>query len=285
MEGFIMSSNTVVRTNGMSNIAHTALKAQGNALNKSSQRLATGKKVNSAADDAAGLAISDKMTAQIRGLDMASKNTEDGVSLIQTAESNVGEINNMVQRIRELAVQAANGTLESGSDATGYDRQKIQDEVDQLTDEINAMASRAQFNKLKLNSTTTVTFQVGANKGETVGLKLSKIDATALTLNSTTAKLDTQSGAQALIETCDNALTTVESYRARLGAMQNRLEFTDSNLQSTSNNLQDARSGIEDADMATEMSNYTSANVLQQAATSMLAQANQSTQNILSLLG
>jgi flagellin len=283
MEGFIMSSNTVVRTNGMSNIAHTALKAQGNALNTASQRLATGKKVNSAADDAAGLAISDKMTAQIRGLDMASKNTEDGVSLIQTAESNVGEINDMVQRIRELAVQASNGTLESGGNASGEDRKKIQEEVDQLTAEITAMASRAQFNKLKLNTTTSITFQVGANEGETVSMSLTKIDATALTL--VNASLNTQSDAQALITTCDNALTTVESYRARLGAMQNRLEFTDSNLQTTSNNLQDARSGIEDADMATEMSNYTSANVLQQAATSMLAQANQSTQNILSLLG
>jgi flagellin len=278
MEGFIMSSNTVVRTNGMSNVAHTALKAQGSALNKASQRLATGKKVNSAADDAAGLAISDKMTAQIKGLDMASKNTEDGVSLIQTAESNVSEINTMVQRIRELAVQSANGTNESDDD-----RKLIQKEVDQLTQEIDAMASRAKFNKLTLNTTSGLTFQVGANNGESVSLQLSKVDCTTIGLSSTVS-LSTQSAAQSLISACDSALTYIEKYRATLGAMQNRLEYTDENLQATSNNLQDARSGIEDADMGTEMSNYTAANVLQQAATSMLAQANQSTQNILSLL-
>jgi flagellin len=276
MEGFIMSSNTVVRTNGMSNIAHTALKAQGNALNKASQRLATGKKVNSAADDAAGLAISDKMTAQIKGLDMASKNTEDGISLIQTAESNVSEINTMVQRIRELAVQSANGTNESDAD-----RQLIQQEVTQLTNEINEMASRATFNKLTLNTTDGVTFQVGANSGESVSISLQKIDCSGIGLS---GGLSTQDDATTLIATCDSALTTIEQYRATLGAMQNRLEYTDENLQTTSNNLQDARSGIEDADMGTEMSNYTAANVLQQAATSMLAQANQSTQNILSLL-
>jgi flagellin len=278
MEGFIMSSNTVVRTNGMSNIAHTALKAQGSSLNKASQRLATGKKVNSAADDAAGLAISDKMTAQIKGLDMASKNTEDGVSLIQTAESNVSEINTMVQRIRELAVQSANGTNESNNDRT-----LIQKEVDQLTQEIDAMALRAKFNKLTLNSTDTISFQVGANNGEAVSITLSKIGCAEIGLGSSVS-LSTQTDAQTLLNTCDTALTYIESYRATLGAMQNRLEYTDSNLQATSNNLQDARSGIEDADMGTEMSNYTSANVLQQAATSMLAQANQSTQNILSLL-
>jgi flagellin len=275
-----MSSNTVVRTNGMSNQAHTALKAQGNALNKASKRLATGKKVNSAADDAAGLAISDKMTAQIRGLDMASKNTEDGVSLIQTAESNVAEINNMVQRIRELAVQSANGTNESNAD-----RQLIQKEVGQLTQEIDEMAKRAKFNKLTLSTTDTLTFQVGANKGEQVSLALQDISCTGISLGgAANRKLGTQTDAQALISTCDVALGNIEKYRATLGAMQNRLEFTDSNLQATSNNLRDARSGIEDADMATEMSNFTSANVLQQAATSMLAQANQSTQNILSLL-
>jgi flagellin len=278
MEGFIMSSNTVVRTNGMSNIAHTALKAQGSALNKASQRLATGKKVNSAADDAAGLAISDKMTAQIKGLDMASKNTEDGISLIQTAESNVSEINTMVQRIRELSVQSANGTNESDAD-----RQLIQKEVDQLTNEIDQMASRAKFNKLTLNTSTAVSFQVGANNGEAVSMTFKKVGCTDIGLTGTIS-LSTQTNAQTLIGTCDSALKYIEEYRATLGAMQNRLEYTDENLQTTSNNLQDARSGIEDADMGTEMSNYTSANVLQQAATSMLAQANQSTQNILSLL-
>jgi len=281
-----MASNTVVRTNGQANVAHTALKAQGNALNKASKRLATGKKVNNAADDAAGLAISDKMTAQIRGLDMASKNTEDGVSLIQTAESNVAEINNMVQRIRELAVESANGTNEKGAGTAtdAGDRGLIQKEVDQLTAEIDKMASRAKFNKLELNSSETLTFQVGANKGETVGLKLQSINCSALSLNGKTS-VYSQALAQQVISQCDIALGKIEKYRAQLGAMQNRLEFTDTNLQSTSNNLKDARSGIEDADIGTEMANYTSSNVLQQAATSMLAQANQSNQNLLSLIG
>ena len=284
-----MASNTVVRTNGQANVAHTALKAQGNALNKASKRLATGKKVNNAADDAAGLAISDKMTAQIRGLDMASKNTEDGVSLIQTAESNVAEINNMVQRIRELAVEAANGTNEKGkqpgtADKSG-DRDLIQKEVSQLTAEINAMASRAKFNKLELNSTAALTFQVGANKGETVKLDLKSISCAGLSLTTAKTTVLSQGDAQKTISYCDAALGYIEKYRAELGAMQNRLEFTDTNLQATSNNLKDARSGIEDADIGTEMANYTSSNVLQQAATSMLAQANQSNQNLLSLIG
>jgi len=280
-----MASNTVVRTNGQSNIAHTALKAQGNSLNKASKRLSTGKKVNNAADDAAGLAISDKMTAQIRGLDMASKNTEDGVSLIQTAESNVAEINNMVQRIRELAVESANGTNEAGQAGNRGDRALIQKEVDQLTAEINAMADRAKFNKLTLNTSTKLTFQVGANKGETVALSLRKISCGGLTLTAAKTAVSTQSLAQSTIQNCDDALGIIEKYRAELGAMQNRLEFTDTNLQQTSNNLKDARSGIEDADIGTEMANYTSSNVLQQAATSMLAQANQSKQNLLSLIG
>jgi len=272
-----MSSNTVVRTNGRANTAHTALKAQGVSLNRAAKRLATGKKVNSAADDAAGLAISDKMTAQIRGLDMASKNTEDGISLIQTTESNVAQINNMVQRIRELAVQSANGTNEADDD-----RDLIQKEVDQLSTEIDEMAGRAQFNKLTLSSATTLTFQVGANKDETATLALQEIDCAGISLSA--AKVDTQTDAQNQISVCDTALKNIESYRATLGAMQNRLEFTDTNLQNTSNDLRDARSGIEDADLGNEMANYTQANVLQQAATSMLAQANQSSQNLLSLI-
>jgi flagellin len=271
----------------MSNNARTALKAQGNALNQASNRLSTGKRINSAADDAAGLAISDKMTAQIRGLDMASKNTEDAISLIQTAESNVAEINNMVQRIRELAVQSANDT-NTGSDnttSTSTDRQKLQTEVTELLTEIDAMAGRAEFNELKLSSSKQLVFHVGANANQTVGLQLQSINCKALGLSTSTVNISTRTGAEAVIKLADKALSETETYRAKLGAMQNRLDYTDSNLQATSNNLQDARSGIEDADMAEEMANFTAANVLQQAATSMTAQANQSAQNILSLLG
>lgn len=276
-----MSSNTVINTNGRSTTSRIALKAQGNKINRASKRLATGKKVNSAADDAAGLAISDKMTAQIRGLDMASKNTEDGISLIQTVESNVGEINNMVQRIRELAVQSANDTNEG---AAGADRAKIQEEVNQLTAEIDSMAGRAEFNKIKLNSTGQLKFQVGANKDQTIGLQLQSITCAKLNSGLSGINISTQASANDAISTCDAALKTVETYRAKLGAVQNRLEFTDSNVQNVSNNLQDARSGIVDADIAKEMSDLTASNTLQQAAISMVAQANSSSQNLMSLL-
>lgn len=273
-----MSSNTVINTNGRSTTSRIALKAQGNKINRASKRLATGKKVNSAADDAAGLAISDKMTAQIRGLDMASKNTEDGISLIQTVESNVGEINNMVQRIRELAVQSANDTNE------GADRSKIQEEVNQLTAEIDSMAGRAEFNKIGLNSNRQLKFQVGANNDQTIGLQLQSISCVKLSSALANVKIGEQASANAAIGICDDALKTVEEYRAKLGAVQNRLEFTDSNVQNVSNNLQDARSGIVDADIAKEMSELTASNTLQQAAISMVAQANSSSQNLMSLL-
>ena len=271
-----MAVNTVVRTNIQAKTAYRNLTSVGNAQTKASARLSSGKKINSAADDAAGLAISDKMTAQIRGLDMAYKNSQDAISMIQTAEGSVSEINNMVQRIRELAVQSANATN------TTEDRNKLQTEVAELMSEINLMAGRTEFNELKLNTTNSFDFQIGANANQTITLNGEKFDCAALSL---TGDISTAANAQTMIDTCDNALKSITTYRATLGALQNRLEYTASNLQVSSENLSSARSRIEDADMAKEMMNFTSANILQQAATSMLAQGNQAPNSVLQLLG
>lgn len=279
-----MSSSTVIRTNYRSLNAHRNLAAVGSSQDKASKRLSSGYKINSAADDAAGLAISEKMKAQIRGLDMASKNAQDATSLIQTAEGSVGEIDNMVQRCRELAVQAATDTNKT------TDRAKLQKEVNQLLEEIDNMANRTKFNEKTLNKEGTLTFQIGANQSEEISLTLQKIDSTALKINDlkgagdTSGIAESRDKASAAITTFDTALDTIASYRAVLGAVQNRLEYTDSNLQTSSENLSNANSRIVDADMASEMSNLTSANVLQQAATAMLAQANSSTQTVLQLL-
>lgn len=277
---------SVINTNTMALTSYRNLTGVVSKQGKASARLSSGKKINSAADDAAGLAISEKMTSQIRGLDMAYKNSQDGISLIQTCEGSVSEINSMVQRIRELAVQSANGVN------TTEDRAKLQEEVNQLTAEIDKMASRTEFNELQLNTVGTFDFHIGANMSQTISLTTQLINCTGIGLTGTTAgttanaiSISTRTNAEAAISTCSAALKTITTYRAQLGAVQNRLEYTASNLMVSSENLSSARSRIEDADMAKEMMNYTQSNVLQQAATSMLAQANSSTQNVLQLLG
>ena len=290
-----MSINTVINTNVMALTAHRNLSKVGINQSKANNRLASGKKINTAADDAAGLAISDKMKSQIRGLDMASKNAEDATSLIQTAEGSLSEVTNMIQRIRELTVQAANDTN------TQDDRKKINAEVQQLKTEINEIAQRTEFNKRKLTtgafsaSSTNLFFQVGANSGQSLKLNIGAMDATSLGVADITSRFsalaNSASGAGAgtafsdLIGGLDTALSTIATQRANLGANQNRLEYTINNLNVSSENLSAANSRIEDADMAKEMMRLTSANVLQQAATSMLAQANQAPNNITQLLG
>ncbi len=271
-----MSSSTVINTNARALNSNRNLRAVGNKQDKASKRLSSGKKINSAADDAAGLAISEKMKAQIRGLDMASKNAQDATSLVQTAEGYVAEIDNMVQRIRELAVQSATDSNVS------KDREKIDKEVQDLMSEIDSMAGRAEFNKLKLSDdATTLKFHVGANATQTIDLKLEKIDKTGIGLS---GDVKNQTNANNMITTCDGALETITTYRATLGALQNRLEYTNNSLETASENLSQANSRIEDADMAKEMTNITSANVINQAAVSMLAQANQAPQSVLQLL-
>ena len=296
-----MATNTVINTNIRALTSHRNLAMVGANQSKASQRLSSGKKINSAADDAAGLAISDKMRAQIKGLDMAAKNAEDATSLIQTAEGSLTEVTNMVQRIRELAVQAGNDTN------TAEDRQKIAKEMVQLYEEIDAIAGRTEFNGKTLTtgafSTNSLHFQIGANGGQKLGLTIGKMTASALndsfggaikslvnrlaaatagSVNSAEIKGASWSG---FLGAIDKALATVNDQRAKLGASQNRLDYTVKNLNVSSENLSAAKSRIEDTDMAKEMMNLTSANVLQQAATSMLAQANQAPQSITQLLG
>jgi flagellin len=274
-------SNTVVNTNALALNAHRSLKNVGAVQAKASARLSSGLKINSAADDAAGLAISEKMRAQIRGLDQASRNAQDGISLVQTAEGGLSEIGNMVQRIRELGVQAANDTNEA------EDRQKIQTEVDQLKSEIDAMAGRVEFNKKPIltgaYSIAKLVFQVGANASQTVDLNIAAMTLSGLSLTA----IDFATGAAAVtaqLDDLDAALGTISTQRANLGAVQNRLEYTIKSLDISSENLSASESRIRDTDMAKEMMNLTKANVLNQAATSMLAQANQNPQNVLSLL-
>jgi flagellin len=450
MEGFIMSSSTVIRTNVRSLNAHRNLNSVGSSQDKASQRLSSGKKINTAGDDAAGLAISTKMKAQIRGLDMAYKNSQDAVSLVQTAEGSLSEINNMVQRIRELTVQAASDTNTGGTES---DRSKMADEVDQLLEEITNMAGRTEFNtkvlatgnyqigstatkgdgtavdttvktvniedyesadgskkftggnaisfdngtsffirdnsddsitkvglsdlqayltgtgdkddvtiitandiqktddgfmyidggsngkyyfesltddptaidddtwdgytdddkKTYIKDNSSLTFQIGANNRsddaanarQSITMNLANVTADSifgaiqLSDDGSTATIKTatelisdvirgdDSSADDIAEVLDivdAGLDIVTAQRSKLGAVQNRLEYTASNLEVSSENLSTANSRIEDADMATEMTNLTSANVLQQAATSMLAQANSSTQTVLQLL-
>jgi len=285
-------SNMVVRTNVLAINSHRSLKQVGAQQAKSSARLSSGYKVNSAADDAAGLAISEKMRAQIRGLDQASSNAQDAISLIQTAEGGMQEIDNMLQRIRELTVKAANDTLDA--DGTTGDRLKVQDEIQQLATEIDSMSERVEFNKKKIIngsfSATALHFQVGANASQSMTLTIGKLDMATLssTLNTfiTGGSMATAVGASIsdVIANVDDAIEKVTTERSKLGAAQNRLEYTMKSLDISSENLSASESRIRDTDMAKEMMALTQANVLQQAATSMLAQANQAPQSVLQLL-
>jgi flagellin len=260
------------------------MKKVGTMQMTASARLSSGLKINSAADDAAGLAISEKMRSQIRGLDMASKNSQDGISLIQTAEGGMQEIDNMLQRIRELTVQAANQTN------TTSDTLNIAKEVDQLKNEINDMSKRVEFNTKVLLSgdyaDSPIHLQVGANSGQSLGVKIESVGSEDVCLSGVTeAVYAGGSKASEFLDTLDAGLSVVTAARAQLGAYQNRLEYTIKSLDISSENLSASESRIRDADMGKEMMNLTKANVLQQAATSMLAQANQNPQNILQLLG
>lgn len=247
------------------------------ALSKSTEKLSSGYKINRAADDAAGLSISEKMRSQIRGLDQASDNAQDGISLIQTAEGALNEIHSMLQRMNELAVKSANDTNQS------IDRTAIQDEVDQLAAEVTRIASTTQFNKKDLFvSAQTLSLQVGANTNQSIGITLSIIDAK--TLGVSALKVDAYSSANAALSKIQAAINTVSTSRSKLGAVQNRLEYTIANLNSSSENTQAAESRIRDVDMAAEMVKYSKNNILMQAGQSMLAQANSQTQGVLSLL-
>ncbi len=255
-------------------------------LGKSTEKLSSGYRINRAGDDAAGLSISEKMRGQIRGLEQASTNAQDGISLIQTAEGALNETHSILQRMRELAVQASNDTNVS------IDRKSIEKELSALTSEIDRIATQTEFNTKKLmdgtysTGGTTMKFQVGANSGQSIDLNINNMKASALATGLATIKnkVSAFSLATAAITTINSAIKTVSEQRSALGAVQNRLEHTIANADNTAENLQAAESRIRDVDMAKEMVSYSKSNILQQAAQSMLAQANQSTQGVLSLL-
>jgi flagellin len=317
-----MRINTNVSAMTTLRYLNQATDAKSSALTK----LSSGSRINSAADDAAGLAVSEKMKAQIGGLTQAQSNAQDGVSLIQTAEGGLSQIQTMLDRMRDLAVQSSNGTL--GTD----DRKAIDKEFGDLKDEITRIAGTTQFNNKNLLGTdtntapTTFTFQVGANSGQTLSVSISAMNASALglgktvdivdnnnlniaikkgakptvtmTINGVTYETDTavtdsvygdntekdMVSANAAITAIDKAISTVTTQRSTLGATQNRLNYAISNLETSNENLSEANSRIRDVDMAQEMTQFTKANILTQAATSMLAQANAMPNSVTTLL-
>jgi flagellin len=255
--------------------SYNSLAKTSAAISKSMQRLSSGYRINNAADDAAGLGISESMRSQIRGLGQAQKNIQDGASMVQTAEGNLDEVHSMLQRVRELAVQYKNGSLDTTA------RTSIQNEVNQLASEITRIGSSAQFNGINLlNSTTTVSFQVGANDGQQIGINLVDL---ATTVGTSYASLST-SGTTDISE-IDTAITAVSTARASFGAVQNRLDHSLSVAASYQENLTAAESRIRDVDMADEMVALTKNQILSQAGTAMLSQANQAPQSVLRLLG
>ncbi|MCM3315509.1 flagellin Hag [Rummeliibacillus sp. G93] len=261
---------------------HRQLNSASEAQSKSMEKLSSGLRINRAGDDAAGLAISEKMRGQIRGLDMASKNSQDAISMIQTGEGALNETHSILQRMRELAVQAGNDTN------TTEDRGQLQKEVTDLIAEVDRIATTTQFNTQNLldqtgGTTGKFTFQIGANKDQKLEVTFAKMDSASLGIDAVTVATDaaTASGA---IDTLDKAIAKVSDERAQLGAKQNRLEHTINNLNTSSENLTAAESRIRDVDMAKEMMNQTKNSILSQAAQAMLAQANQQPQGVLQLL-
>ena len=245
---------------------------------KATEKLSSGYRINRAGDDAAGLTISEKMRSQIRGLNKASTNAEDGVSLIQTAEGALNEAHSILQRMNELATQAANDTN------TTSDRGAIAKEIAALTSELNRIASTTQFNTMNLldGKFSGKKLQVGALKGQKISIKITTMNANALSVNALSVSTFTKSGSA--MTKIQGAISRVSAQRSALGAIQNRLEHTIANLDTTAENTSAAESRIRDTDMAEAMVEYSKNNILAQAGQSMLAQANQSTQGVLSLL-
>ena len=247
---------------------------------KSTEKLSSGYKINRAADDAAGLAISEQMRRQVRGLTQASANAQDGISMVQTAEGALNEVHDMLQRMNELAVKSANGSNQS------EDRAYIQKEVDALTSEIDRVAQTTTFNeKNLLNTAQTIDLQVGAegDANNKISVKIGAMNATGLSVNG--LSVTTSDTAKSAITKVKDAIKTLNEQRADLGAQQNRLEHTIKNLDNVVENTTSSESSIRDTDMASEMVKYSNNNILAQAGQAMLAQANQSNQGVLSLLG
>lgn len=254
-------------------------------LSKSTEKLSSGYRINRASDDAAGLSISEKMRGQIRGLKQASTNAQDGQSLIQTAEGAMNEIHSVLQRMRELTVQAKNDTY------LQEDRAKIKTEVDQLQSEITRIATQTQFNKMNLltGSYKSMQFQVGANDNQVINLSISRLTASALSVEGIASAIGNTKVSKGSIignqlSIIDAAITKVSTARSNLGAISNRLDHTIANADNMAENLQSSESKIRDVNIASEMVSYSSMSILQQAGQSMLSHANQATQGVLSLL-
>lgn len=293
-----------INTNTAAMNTYTKYTAAANAKASALEKLSSGSRINTAADDAAGLAISNKMSAQISGMKQARSNAQDGISLIQTAEGALEETSKMLNRMRDLSLQASNGTLQPA------DRQEIALEMNTLVSNINAISQHTKFNGLglfgsnglattsgsdKVPTTATFKFQVGANSGETTSVSIKSMDTDSLGLTSLAAQVGSLAkgiltsftasfaGTTALGK-LDDAIKKVSDQRAQLGAAQNGLNHTVNSLEATTTNLAAANSRIKDVDMAQEMTSYTSSNILLQAATSMLSQANSMPQSVMTLL-
>ncbi len=277
-----------INTNVSALNTYSSLTSANASKSASLAKLSSGLRINKAGDDAAGLTISEKMKGQIGGLSQAKSNAQDGISLIQTAEGALNETHSILGRMRDLAVQSANSTL------TDDDRSAITKEYEALSSEITRISTNTEFNKKQLltggedKSVQSFTFQIGANAGQTMSVKIGKMDSEALGVNELTFTEATDETAEGDVENpitkIDGAIKMVSEQRAELGAAQNRLEHTINNLGTTQENISEANSRIRDVDMAQEMMSFTKSNILSQAATSMLAQANSMPNSVLSLL-
>ncbi|MEW6181615.1 MAG: flagellin [Bacillota bacterium] len=269
----------IINHNIMALNAWRGLGQTDSALGKSLEKLSSGMRINRAADDAAGLAISEKMRGQIRGLSQAVRNAQDGISLLQTAEGALNESHSILQRMRELAVQSANDTN------TSADRSQIQQEVNQLINEVNRIGANTEFNTQKILDGTldSKLIHIGANSGQNLSITIATMKAGALGVSG--LNVSAQGSANHAITLVQSAINKVSTERAKLGAVQNRLEHTIANLGVASENLTAAESRVRDVDMAQEMMLFTKNQILVQAGTVMLAQANMAPQSVLKLLG
>ncbi|BDU51076.1 flagellin N-terminal helical domain-containing protein [Haliovirga abyssi] len=274
-------NHNITAMNSYRNLSQT-----NKTINGSLEKLSSGLRINRAGDDAAGLAISEKMRGQVKGLDMAKKNAQDSISLIQTAEGALNETHSILQRMRELAVQSANDTN------TTTDRGEIQKEMDRLRQEVDRISNQTEFNTKTLMTgsfaTNGLRFHVGANENQFVSLKFNSMKASALAISGASASqalsITSAASAETAITTINTAIETVSAERSKFGAMQNRLEHTINNLGTSSENLQAAESRIRDVDMSKEMVAFSKNKIIAQSGTAMLAQANTQPQGVLQLL-
>jgi flagellin len=269
---------SVINTNVNALFAQNSMKVNARAQSEAMQQLSTGSRINSAKDDAAGLAIGQSMTSQVRGLNMAIRNANDGINMMQTAEGAMVEQTNMLQRMRELAVQAANGTYSSTQ--RGY----MKTEFDELSSQIDDISADTEWNSLSLMATASsdFVFQVGQDSGQTITVQIGDMSMTGLT--SATFDISTVSGASSAIADIDDALDAINEQRATIGAGINRLTYAADNLSNVSANIAASRSTVNDTDYATASTQLSKAQIIQQASTAMLAQANQQPQTVLALL-